>query len=121
MKNNDQRKAFIRTETNWKPIEVTQFTVTKLLQYKGQEWLKVSVLVEREKWWDREDLSRHMVKEMDDKGMYTVNADGDALCYTNETEMIDKMRELDKLYPDQAGKAALPKTVDVPRKGGPVW
>lgn len=117
MRNNDERKAFVRNELNWKPIELTTFTATKLLRYKGDEWLKVCVITEREKWWD-EDLHTHnrrIVKELDDKGLYTVNADGDALCYTNETEIVNRMKELDKMYPDRAGKPAIPPIITVTR------
>ena len=121
MRNNDERKAYIRNDENWKVIDLGHYTVTKLLRYKGDEWLKVEVAVEREKWWDREDFSRHLVKELDLKGLYTVNEDGDALCYTSETEIIDRMRELDKKYPDKMGHTGIPASMDIPRKGSGPW
>lgn len=123
MRNNDQRKAFIRNDESWKVIDLGHYTVTKLLRYKGDEWLRVQVIVEREQWWDRNtgEFSKKTVKELDDKGLFTVNADGDALCYTNETEIINRMKELDKLYPDNAGHPAIPSTVDLPRKGSGPW
>ena len=122
MKNNDERKAYVRNELNWKPIELTTFSVTKLLRYKGDEWLKVSIITEREKCWD-EDLhtyNRRIVKELDDKGLYTVNDDGDALCYTNETEIVNRMKELDKMYPDKK-EGLSPNHLDIDRPGSRFW
>ena len=123
MKNNDQRKSFVRDDSNWKVIDLGHYTVTKLLKYKGDEWLRVQIIVEREQWWDRNtgEFSKKTVKELDDKGLFTVNADGDALVYTNESAIIDRMRELDKLYPDNEGRN-WPDPADTPRKGGgPHW
>ena len=119
MKNNDQRKAYVRSEENWRPIDVGHYVVTKLLRYKGHEWLKICHLTEYEKY--DMDLNRKVVQEYLEKGLYTVSEDGNALVYTNETEIVDQMRELDKLYPDNEGRN-WPDPADTPRKGGgPHW
>lgn len=122
MKNNDERKAYVRNTLNWKPIELTTYTVTHLLRYKGDEWIKISVLVEAEHWWDEElhTHNRRIVKELDEKGLYTVNADGDALVYTNETQIVNRMKELDKMYPDKK-EGLTPNHLDIRRPGARVW
>ena len=123
MKNNDERKAYIRNDENWKVIDLGHYTVTKLMKYKGFEFLKVEIVVEREEWWDKDRKTpyHHFVKALDLKGLFTVNEDGDALCYTTETNIIQKMLELDKKYPDKGGMAAVPPTIDIPRKGTGPW
>ena len=121
MRNNDDRKAYVRNEENWKVIDMMHYAVTKLLRYKGQEWIKICHLIEHEKY--SSDLSSKVVKEMIEKGLYRVSEDGEALRYTNETEIVDKMRELDRLYPDKTKESReYPDPADTPRKGGgPVW
>ena len=96
MRNNKERQEFVRNEDNWEVIDRMAFAVLKKLEYKGAAWLKIQHYVEGEKY-DYTVRDRKVVKEYDDKGVYIVNGDGDALKWSNETEIVDKMRELDRL------------------------
>ena len=96
MRNNKERQQFVRNEDNWEVIDRMAFAVLKKLEYKGESWLKIQHYVEGERF-DYEDRTRKVLKFYDDKGIYIVNKDGDAMKWWSETEIVDKMRELDRL------------------------
>ncbi len=103
MRNNEERKAFIKDDANWEPCAVTDFTITEKLTYKGVSWYRV-LIVEYTHDFDYE-LKRpvHRVKQIQVplNSYYKVNEEQCAFERVSATEVIQSMQLLDKKCPDR--------------------
>lgn len=117
MKNNDERKAFVKDDANWEPHAVTDFTTTEKLTYKGETWYRVMII----EYDQRFDYNKHRFVRCVNKVQapfntyYKVNEEHNALDRRSYTDVVKEIQNLDKQYPDRASAPAIPSTIDIER------
>jgi len=116
MKNNDERRAYIRNELNWKVYQATDLNTVDYLEYKGERWFRIRIreYAHHYDYVTRTHGPRVCMNQLG--GFYRYNTDENYLVHINgESNIIDEMRSLDKRFPDRKG--ALPDTIAIVRRG----
>ena len=116
MKNNEERKAFVKDDANWKLYVVTDFTTTEKLTYKGESWYRVMIV----EWDQRFDYNEHRFVRCVNKVQapfntyYKINEEHNAFVRYSYTDVVKEIQNLDRQYPDRKG--ALPATIEMDRR-----